>query len=533
MIENVDYLVVGAGSAGCLLANRLSADSRHQVALLEAGGRDWNPLIRIPLMAGLLYFMPSLNWGYQTEAQPGMAGRRIVWPRGKVLGGCTAINGMMHIRGHREDYDRWAARGLSGWSYRDVLPYFKAFEKNLGYPESDPYHGRNGEFFTAKAKGEHPLYHAWLEAAAQAGFRRNPDFNGADQEGVGFYDFNICNGRRVTAADAFLKPIRDRRNLHVITNATVERLVFEGRRCIGADVRHGGKVHRVRAHREVVLSAGAVNSPQILQLSGIGDAQYLKSLGIPVVVDSPDVGQNLQDHLGVYVQYRCLQTNTLYALMRPDRAILAGLRALLFGTGPAASVPLEAGGFLKTRPELPIPDVHVTVVPGLSLATTRIGQMEHGFLTNVYQLRPESRGYVRIRSADPKEKPEIQPNYLSAEADLRCLRDGVRLVRRIVSNAALDAFRGAEISPGEHVVSDQAIDEWVRKTANTIFHPVGTCRMGADERSVVDERLRVRGVEGLRVADASVMPDIIGGNTSVPTMMIAERAAAFILEKPL
>jgi choline dehydrogenase len=529
MIEDADFIVVGAGSAGCLLANRLSADPRHRVVLLEAGGRDWNPLIRIPLVAGLLYFTPSLNWGYETDAEPGLGGRRLVWPRGKVLGGSTAINGMMHIRGHPRDYEHWRSLGLERWGYRDVLPHFRKFERNPGYDGADEHHGRDGELFTERATGEHPIYSAWLECAREAGFRANDDFNGPDPEGVGLYDFNIHAGRRVTAASAFLAPIRRRLNLHVMTRAPVSQLLFEGTRCVGVEIRRGGRAHRLRAHREVVLCAGAINSPQILQHSGIGDARRLADLGIGIVADRPEVGLNLQDHLGVYVQHRCLQPVTLYGLMRPDRAIFAGLRALLFGTGPAASVPLEAGGFLKTRPELPLPDVHVTAVPGLSLATTRLGQMEHGFLTNVYQLRPESRGFVRIRSADPREKPQIQPNYLAAQADRICLREGVHLARRIVSGRALAPFRGSEIAPGDGVQSDEAIDAWVRETANTIFHPVGTCRMGADARSVVDPELRVRGVEGLRVADASVMPTIIGGNTSAPTMMIAERAAEFIL----
>jgi choline dehydrogenase len=306
------------------------------------------------------------------------------------------------------------------------------------------------------------------------------------------------------------------------------RLTFEGRRCVGLTGRVGGATRELRAAREVILCAGAINSPALLQLSGIGDPGRLRDLGIEVRVARPDVGANLQDHLGVYVQHRCLQPVTLYALMRPDRALFAGARALFFGKGPAARVPLEVGGFVKTRPELDLPDVHVTAVPGLSLATTQRGQLEHGFLTNVYQLRPESRGTVRIASPDPHDKPVIDPNYLAAEADRRCLRDGVHLARRIHSQAALAPFRGPEISPGDDVRADDAIDQWVRDTANTIFHPVGTGRMGADDGAVVDAELRVRGIEGLRVADASVMPAIVGGNTSVPTMVIAARAAQLI-----
>ncbi|HYC04982.1 MAG TPA: choline dehydrogenase [Azospirillaceae bacterium] len=531
MIQEADYIVVGAGSAGCLLANRLSRDPGSRVLLLEAGSKDWNPLIRIPLVAGLLYYLPALNWGYETEAQEGLDGRKLVWPRGKVLGGSTAINGMMYIRGHASDYDHWRQLGLAGWSYEDVLPHFRAFERNLSHPRNDAFHGRDGELHTEKARGDHPLYRAWLACTHAAGFKENEDFNGPDQEGTGLYDFNIREGRRVSAATAFLAPARSRPNLSIETGVHVERLVFEGRRCTGLQVTRGGERVTLKARREVILSAGAVNSPQLLQLSGIGEAEHLHRLGIPVVLDRRDVGRNLQDHLGIYVQHKCLKPVTLYGLMRPDRAALAGLSALLFGKGPAASIPLEAGGFLKTRPELEIPDVHVTFVPGLSLATTQVGQMQHGFLTNVYQLRPESRGTILITSPDPAAKPAIQPNYLAAEADRRCLRDGVRLARRIAGQAPLDPYRGEELAPGEAAQDDAAIDSWVRQTANTIFHPVGTCRMGGDEEAVLDSELRVRGIEGLRVVDASAMPTIIGGNTSVPTMMIAEKAASMILAR--
>jgi choline dehydrogenase len=523
-----DYVIVGAGAAGCLLANRLSADPARRVILLEAGPRDWNPLIRVPMLAGLLYYLPSINWGYETAPQTNLSDRRIVWPRGKVLGGSTAINGMMYMRGHRDDYRRWRGMGLEGWDHEDVLPAFKAFERNVSHPDGDAWHGRRGELFTEKAAGRHPLYRAWIAAALEAGCAANEDFNGPEQEGVGLYDFNIRAGRRVSAASAFLTPVRRRTNLRVMTGTQVARLRFEGRRCVGVEAERRGEPIDVAAAREVVLCAGAVNSPQLLMLSGIGDGARLRTFGLAPILHRPAVGENLRDHLGVYLQHRSRTSDTLYGLMRPDRAIAAGLRALLLGTGPAASVPLEAGGFLKTRPGLERPDIHVTFVPGLSLAATRSGQMEHGFLTNAYQLRPESRGFIRLASPDPRAKPEIQPNYLSAEADRRCLRDALRLCRRIAGQRAMDAVRGEERSPGAGVQDDARIDRWIADTAQTIFHPVGTCRMGADPDAVLDSRLRVRGIEGLRVADASAMPDIVGGNTSAPTMMIAERAASFI-----
>jgi choline dehydrogenase len=335
----------------------------------------------------------------------------------------------------------------------------------------------------------------------------------------------------VTAATAFLRPASRRPNLRVITRAQATRLRFDGARCTGVEYRAAGGQRAVTAGREVVLCGGAINSPQLLQLSGIGDPELLARHGIAVRVDRPEVGRNLRDHLGVYIQHRCLRPVTLFSLFRPDRALIAVLRAMLFGTGPAASVPLQAGGFLRTRPELDIPDIHMTFVPGLSLAATRAGQREHGFLTNFYQLRPASHGHIAIRSPDPLLPPAIVPNYLSDPGDRRVMRDGVRLVRRIVSRPPLTPFRGAEIAPGPAAQSDAEIDDWVRGSAGTTFHPVGTCRMGIDENSVLDASLRVRGTVGLRVADASAMPTMIGGNTSVPTMMIAEKAARLMLDR--
>ncbi|MDX2238921.1 MAG: choline dehydrogenase [Hyphomonadaceae bacterium] len=528
MIEvETDFIIIGSGAAGALLANRLSADPRHRVLLVEAGGADLNPLIKVPMAAGVLYHWPGVNWGYETTPQNGLAGRSIVWPRGRVRGGSTAINGMMHIRGNARDYDDWRQLGLAGWSYDDVLPAFRRFERNASHRNA--YHGADGELYTEKARGDHPLYRAWLDAARAAGFPDNADFNGAAQEGVGLYDFNIRNGRRVTAANAFLDPIRGRANLDVWLNTQALRLTFEGRRCTGVLVRRGSREIRIAVRRETLVCGGAVNSPLLLMRSGLGDAQALQALGIAPILNRPEIGRNLQDHLGVYVQHACLKPVTLYGLMRPDRALAAGFRAWAFGSGPAASVPLEAGGFLRTRPTLDAPDVHVTFVPGLSLAATQRGQMQHGFLTNVYQLRPQSRGSIRLASSDPRDKPIIDPNYLSAEEDRRCLRDGVRLARAIAEQAPLTPWRGDELAPGRAVESDSEIDDWVRANANTIFHPVGTCRMGGDDHAVLDAALRVRGVAALRVVDASAMPRIISGNTAAPTMMIAEKAAALIL----
>lgn len=536
MPAEFDFIIVGAGSAGSVLANRLSADPRTRVLLLEAGPASRNPIFTVPMLAGVAYWHRPTNWNYVTAPQPHLDGRTIRWPRGRLLGGSSAINGMMYMRGHRSDYDTWAQAGCTGWGHDDVLPYFRRSEDNPER-EGDPFHGQGGPLHVARARGDNPLYASFLTAGLSAaraeGARANPDFNGAVQEGLGLYDFNIAGGRRVSAATAFLDPVRNRPNLTIWTDAPVARVVFDGRRATGVVAAPHGQSQIVTARREVILAGGAINTPQILQLSGIGPAATLAAAGITPLVDAPGVGRNLQDHLGVYLTYAARDPVTLYGLMRPDRAIAAFLMAWALGRGPATAVPLEAGGFLRTRPELEIPDIHITFVPGLNLETTRKGQGRHGYLINFYQLRPESRGEIAITSPDPRMPPRIDPAYLSAEADRRTLRDGTRLAARIGADPALARHRKDHISPRpEDLASDAAIDAWVRASANTIFHPVGTARMGSDPASVTDPALRVRGVEGLRVADASVMPTVIGGNTSAPTMMIAEKAADLILGHP-
>ena len=532
MEDEFDFIIVGAGSAGCVLANRLSADPGTRVLLVEAGPPDANPLIRVPLVAGLVYFWRPINWNYTTLPQARLDGRSLAWPRGKVLGGSSSINGMMYMRGHRRDYDGWRQLGLDGWGYEDVLPYFIRSEGHVD--RNTVYHGTDGPLRVRRAEGANPLYRAFLESGWSAGFPRNDDFNGADQEGLGLYDFNIRDGRRESTATAFLRPAKGRPNLSVWTRSMVHRLILDGRQCTGIAVDRGNGITTVWANREVILSGGAINSPALLQHSGIGDPEHLSALGLPVANPLPGVGRNLQDHLGVYLTYRCAEPITLYSMFRPDRALRAGLQAWLFGTGPATTIPLEAGGFLRTRPELEIPDIHITFVPGLNLETTREGQGQHGYLINFYQLRPDSRGTIRLTSPYPEEPPAIDPNYLSEPADIACMRDGVRLARRIGDQEPLSRYDDGPISPGDKVSTDEQVDDWVRAGANTIFHPVGTCTMGTDDDplAVVDPALKVRGMEGLRVVDASVMPRIIGGNTSAPTIMIAEKAADMILGRP-
>lgn len=528
-IHSFDFIVVGAGSAGCVLANRLSEDGKNTVLLLEAGGSDRNPVFTIPMMAGVAYWWKRSNWNYVTTPQAHMDGRAIKWPRGKVLGGSSTINGMMYMRGNAADYDGWRQLGLPGWSYADVLPYFRRSEHNPERP-GDPRHGQDGPLFVARAKAENPLYDAFLAAGKAEGFRFNSDFNGVDQEGLGPYDFNIRNGRRESSATAFLRPALSRPNLTVWTGAVATRIVLDGARATGLDIRRRGAAVRAFARREIVLAGGAINTPHLLQLSGIGDPAMLKAAGIEPRVVSRDVGRNLQDHLGVYLTYAAKDRITLYGLFRPDRAVSAFVMAWGFGKGPATAVPLEVGGFLRTRPELDIPDIHITFVPGLSLETTQKGQGRHGYLINFYQLRPQSRGEVTPVSPDVDMAPRIDPRYLESEFDRAVMRDGVRLARRIGENPALARFKTADLSPLERdLADDEAIDAWVRQGANTIFHPVGTCRMGADGDAVVDAELKVRGVGGLRIADASVMPLIVGGNTSAPTMMIGEKAADMML----
>jgi choline dehydrogenase len=541
LIEEADYVVVGAGSAGCAVAARLSEDMNRRVVLLEAGGSDWHPLIHIPLMTRLTSTLGSLNWGYATEPEPNLGGRSLVWPRGKVLGGSSAINGMTYIRGHRRDFDDWRQAGCAGWAYDDVLPYFKRSERN---PKGGPYHGSDGPVGVSPSPVKHALDEPFMQACAALGLART-DFNGAEQEGFALHDFTIINGRRQSTARGYLWPARGRPNLAVVTRAQATRVLFEGRRAVGVEFVRGRERRIVRASREVVLSGGAINSPQLLMLSGIGAAAALRRLGIAALVDLPAVGRNLQDHLGLYIAQECTQPVTFRQQMRYDRLGLAVLQAFLLARGPATAVPINACAFMRTRPELEIPDVQITLIPGLvgpwqppradGIVTVRQWHRpdREGFLVHAYQLRPESRGDITLASADPLAKPIIRGNYLATETDRRTLRDGLRLIRRIIAGKAFDPFRGPELRPGPVVADDDAIDAWVRANATTAYHPVGTCRMGGDAEAVVDPELRVRGVEGLRVADASVMPTIVGGNTNAAAIMIGEKAADLVLGRRL
>lgn len=528
-MKSFDFVIVGAGSAGCVVANRLSEDPRNQVALLEAGPSDRNPFVPIPFVTRLLFTMKSLNWNYETVAESGLGNRPINWPRGKLLGGSSSINGMTFVRGHPSDFDRWQQMGATGWSYEEVLPYFRRMETHP--TKRSIYRGDAGPLKVTEARRGGVLNHAFLAAGAEAGYPATDDFNGAQLEGFGIHDFAIYRARRQSTATAYLRPARSRPNLTVITEAHAHCVTFREGRAAGVEVDRFGSPETIEARREVLLCAGAVNSPGLLMRSGIGPAHQLGRLGIEVVRDAPEVGENLQDHLGVYTSFQCLQPVSLNHLMRPDNAALAYLRAALFRSGPGAEMPIQGCAFLKTRDDLDAPDVQMTLVPGL-LNRLVAWRPEHGFLIHVYQLRPSSRGRIRLTRSHAHAKPTIEPNYLSHTEDLVTLRRGLRLARAIAGQPSFAALRGREIDPGEEIETDDQVDDWIRANATTAYHPVGTCRMGSDESAVVDAALRVRGVEGLRVADASVMPVITSGNTNAPTIMIGEKAADLVLGRP-
>ena len=526
-----DVVIVGAGSAGCVLAARLSEDPRRRVTLIEAGGRGRNPLLRVPLMTGVLLRSRYANWFYHTEPEPGLDGRRSFWPRGRVLGGSSAINGMVWARGRPSDYDSWAQSGLPGWSWPDALAAFCRIERFQGGASAE--HGGDGPLPVTDGNVRHPLLDRFVAAGIEAGHTPSADFNAAPYEGVGRYHFTIAAGQRWSAARAFLDPARHRPNLRIVTGAQASRIRIEHGRAVGVET-SAGPIDG----GEIVLCGGTVNSPQLLMLSGIGPADELQAHAITPVADLPGVGRNLQDHLLVRVEHACTQPITLQSLTRGDRAAMALLQALLFRTGPAASFPLAAGFFLRSDPALEEPDLQGHFLPGLTTGTlrvpgfagpARVGEA-HGFMANVTQMRPHSRGRITLRRADPAAAPVIEPGYLTDPRDREVLRAGARLLRTIFAQPAFDAVRGAETSPGIGVQSDCELDAWIARTADTMFHPVGTCRMGADTDigAVVDARLRVRGVAGLRVADASIMPRITSGNTNAPAMLIGHRCADFM-----
>ena len=526
--QQYDYIIVGAGSSGCVLANRLSADPSKRVLLLEAGPRDNYLWIHIPIGYGKTMFHPVYNWGFHTDPDPGMNNRKIYWPRGRGLGGSSSINGLIFVRGQHEDYDGWAALGNKGWGWKDVLPYFLRCEDNSR--GASEYHGVGGPVACTDIGAKHELIEAVIKGATELGIPRNDDFNGATQEGAGYYQLFTRNGLRSSSATGYLKPIRNRSNLKVETEAHATRVIFEGTRAVGVKYMQGGEEKEARADAEVLLSAGALQSPQLLQLSGVGPGALLQKHGIPVVKDLPGVGENLQDHLQMRLMYKCtkpITTNDDLATL--SRRMKIGLQWLLHRTGPLAIGINQGGIFARVLPESKTPDVQFHVA---TLSADMAGATPHpwpGFTFSVCQLRPESRGRVAIKSRNALEPPSMQPNYLSAELDQRCAVAGMKLARALAATEAMKPYVAAEYKPGDAARTDEELLEFARNNGATIFHPSGTCKMGSDPMAVVDDRLRVHGIAGLRVVDCSIMPTLVSGNTHAPAVMIAEKAADLIL----
>ena len=531
-MSDADYVIVGGGTAGCVLANRLSASGGHRVLMLEAGPRDNYLWIHIPIGYGKTMFHPQYNWGFYTEPEPSMNGRSIYWPRGRGLGGSSSINGLIYVRGQPQDYDRWAAAGNAGWGWRDVLPYFIRSECNSRGASAT--HGAQGPLACTDIGARHELIEAIIAGANSLGVARTADFNGGEQEGVGYYQLFTRGGWRCSTAVGYLKPAKARANLRVETGAQATRVLFDGRRAVGVEYRQGGELKVARAAREIVLAAGALQSPQLLQLSGVGDPALLREFGVPVVHALPGVGENLQDHLQLRLLYRCTRPITTNDdLNSPWRSLKMGLQWIFTKTGPLAIGINQGGLFTRVLAESATPDVQFHFG---TLSADLAGAKPHpfpGFTFSVCQLRPTSRGHVRIKSPDPLVAPAMQPNYLTTADDQRCAIAAVRYARRLADTPAMRAYIAEEVRPGAAMDSadDHAVLEFCRDYGATIFHPSGTCKMGAedDATAVVDARLRVRGVEGLRVVDCSIMPTLTSGNTNAPVVMIAEKASDMIV----
>lgn len=527
MLE-ADFVIVGSGSAGSALAYRLSEDGRNSVVVIEFGGSDFGPLIQMPAALSYPMNMSLYDWGFASEPEPHLGGRRLVTPRGKVIGGSSSINGMVYVRGHARDFDHWEEQGARGWAYADVLPYYKRMEHSHGGEEG--WRGTAGPLHVQRGTRKNPLFGAFVEAGGQAGFELTSDYNGSKQEGFGPMEQTIWGGRRWSAASAYLKPALKRKNVTLV-RGFARRVVIEGGCATGVEVDGGGKIETLRARREVILAASSINSPKLLMLSGIGPAAHLREHGIEVVADRPGVGANLQDHLEVYIQQECTQPITLNSKLGLFSKALIGAQWLFFKTGDGATNHFEAAAFLRSKAGVEYPDIQYHFLPAAIRYDGKAAAEAHGFQAHVGPMRSKSRGAVTLRSADPREKPKIVFNYMSHPDDWADFRHCVRLTREIFAQPAFDPYRGAEISPGKKVQSDEEIDAFVREHVESAFHPCGTCRMGTkdDPNAVVDPECRVIGVDGLRVADSSIFPRITNGNLNGPSIMTGEKASDHIL----
>ena len=524
-----DYIIIGSGSAGSVMASRLSENGKHQVLVLEYGGTDMGPLIQMPSALSYPMNMPQYDWGFQAEPEPALGGRRLVTPRGKVIGGSSSINGMVYVRGHAKDFDTWEEMGAKGWGYRHVLPYFKRMESSHGGEEG--WRGTDGPMHVTRGRGKNPLYDAFVKAGHEAGYPVTEDYNGRQQEGFGQMEMTVWKGRRWSAANAYLRPAQKRKNLKLESRCFARRILVEGKRAVGVEYEQAGTIKIARANREVIIAASSINSPKLLQLSGIGAPEHLKAAGITPIHQLAGVGENLQDHLEVYFQVECLKPVSLYPKLNLFSKGLIGLEWLLFKRGLGATNHFESCGFIRSKAGVEYPDIQYHFLPiairydGKAVAGT------HSFQVHVGPMRSKSRGHVRARSADPREAPAIRFNYMSHEDDWTEFRNAMRLTREIFEQKSLEPYKGRELQPGEHLQTDEELDSFIRDHAESAYHPCGTCRMGsaADPMAVVDPHCRVIGMEGLRVADSSIMPRVTNGNLNGPTLMIGEKASDHIL----